>query len=112
MVPSDWSCGPRNDGSVEKLTPLVVGELGVPVPSTQVSFCIQLTAIGPAALGLKIALFGLEAASRSVAESSVHPPGPKAASKAVRAAARSNRIRVWNSPFVCDGSDTASTPAP
>jgi hypothetical protein len=57
-VPSDSSPALRKPGKLAKVIPLVVGTPGVPVPSTQESFCIQEMPNKPAALALKMGLFG------------------------------------------------------
>jgi len=48
---------------VENVRPVVVGLAGVPEPSVQPSFCIHERENCPAALALKIALFGAAAVS-------------------------------------------------
>src|SRR5262245_9369454 len=80
-VPSDSSPAPRKEGRDEKVMPVVVGVTGVPVPSTQESFCIHEMPNWPAALALKMALLGGVAVSWSVTDWMVQRPAPNWLSK-------------------------------
>ena len=80
-VPNASSAGLRNVFNVENVRPVVVGACGVPVPSIQLSFCIQEMANWPAAEELKMALFGAVAVSCREMDWMDHWPTPNWLSK-------------------------------
>ena len=92
--------------------PVVVGAAGVPAPSVQESFCIQEMPNWPAALELKMALFGAVAVSERVMDWMDHWPAPNWLLKEARAPERSNRRTLWNSPLARPGAATERAPAP
>lgn len=69
----------RKDGSVANVRPVAPGVAGVPVPSTQESFCIQFAASWPAAWALNTGLLGAVAVNWSDTDWMVQLPGPNVA---------------------------------
>src|SRR5215510_8306875 len=111
-APRVWSRGPWREGRAAKVTPSLVGVLGIPVPSVHASFCVQVMLNGPEVWGLKIGLPGGVAVSWSVTDWTTQAPAPIDVLKAAKAGAVSKRMRVWNSPRDRPGEATQSAPAP
>jgi hypothetical protein len=111
--PTDSSPLARNEGSVANVIPVVVGAIGVPLPSTQVSFCIHESAIVPEACGLKSELLaGFVAVSCSEIDWIVQFPAPYVELSADTVGPRSNLITLWNSPSDEPVTEIPSAPPP
>src|SRR6188508_983031 len=92
--------------------PVAPGAAGVPMPSSQLSFCIQEMPKAPAAGELKIGLFAFPDVSRRLIDSMLHCPAPNCASNALTAPPRLNCNTACCSPISSPGADTEIDPAP